>query len=79
MTRGVAATGDAHDRQLPRIHRQPASIDRGRFPGRARIGESVSLSVDGNAQDLRVSRVVHVPDGSLEGAAITLEVTGNIL
>jgi hypothetical protein len=44
-----------------------------------RIGESVSLSVDGSPQDLRVSRVVHVPDGRLEGAAIIVEVTSNIL
>jgi len=32
------------------------------FQAVPRIGESVSLSVDGIPQDLRVSRVVHVPD-----------------
>ncbi|ESY86317.1 hypothetical protein NKI51_16655 [Mesorhizobium australicum] len=49
------------------------------FQAVPRIGESVSLSVDGNPQDLRVSRVVHVPNGGLEGAAIIVEVTTNIL
>ena len=49
------------------------------FQAVPRIGESVSLSVDGSPQDLRVSRVVHVPDGTLEGAAIIVEVTTNVL
>lgn len=49
------------------------------FQAVPRIGESVSLSIDGNTQDLRVSRVVHVTNGSLEGAAIVVEVTTNIL
>ncbi|TGQ64217.1 hypothetical protein EN829_020200 [Mesorhizobium sp. M00.F.Ca.ET.186.01.1.1] len=49
------------------------------FQAVPRVGESVSLSCDGNPQDLRVSRVVHVPDGSLEGAAIVVEVTTGIL
>ncbi|MER9328158.1 hypothetical protein NKJ26_19365 [Mesorhizobium sp. M0152] len=49
------------------------------FQAVPRIGESISLSVDGSAQDLRVSRVVHVPNGALEGAAIVVEVTTNIL
>ncbi|MBZ9756185.1 hypothetical protein LB524_12880 [Mesorhizobium sp. ESP6-5] len=49
------------------------------FQAVPRIGESVSLSVDGNPQDLRVSRVVHVPNDGLEGAAIIVEVTTSIL
>ncbi|UCI34250.1 hypothetical protein [Mesorhizobium sp. B4-1-4] len=49
------------------------------FQAVPRIGERVSLSVDGSPQDLRVSRVVHVPDGKLEAAAIIVEVTTNIL
>ena len=49
------------------------------FQAVPRIGESVSMLIDGSAQDLRVSRVVHVPDGALEGAAIIVEVTTNIL
>ena len=49
------------------------------FQAVPRIGESVSLSIIGNAQDLRVSRVVHVTNGTLEGAAIVVEVTTNIL
>ncbi|TPL63406.1 hypothetical protein [Mesorhizobium sp. B2-3-15] len=49
------------------------------FQAVPRIGESVSLSVDGNPQDLRVSRVVHVPNGGREGAAIIVEVTTSIL
>ncbi|TPJ37653.1 hypothetical protein FJ492_18940 [Mesorhizobium sp. B2-5-4] len=49
------------------------------FQAVPRIGESVSLPVDGSPQDLRVSRVVHVPNGGLEGAAIVVEVTTNIL
>ena len=49
------------------------------FQAVPRIGESVSLSIDGTTQDLRVSRVVHVTNGSLEGAAIVVEVTTNIL
>lgn len=49
------------------------------FQAVPRMGESVSLSINGNAQDLRVSRVVHVTNGSLEGAAIVVEVTTNIL
>lgn len=49
------------------------------FQAVPRIGESVSLLVDGNKQDLRVSRVVHVPDGTQEGAAIVVEVTTSIL
>ncbi|MBZ9854284.1 hypothetical protein LB566_10750 [Mesorhizobium sp. CA13] len=60
------------------IDNRPQSIE-AVFQAVPRIGESVSLSVDGNAQELRVSRVVHVPDGSLEGAAIIVEVTPNIL
>ncbi|UDL89466.1 hypothetical protein LGH82_31155 [Mesorhizobium sp. PAMC28654] len=49
------------------------------FQAVPRIGESVSLPIDGNAQDLRVSRVVHMPNGSLDGAAIVVEVTTSIL
>ncbi|MCF6122189.1 hypothetical protein EN904_26190 [Mesorhizobium sp. M7A.F.Ca.CA.001.07.2.1] len=49
------------------------------FQAVPRIGESVALSIDGTTQDLRVSRVVHVTNGSLEGAAIIVEVTTNIL
>ncbi|MEO5755457.1 MAG: hypothetical protein ABIQ51_01240 [Mesorhizobium sp.] len=49
------------------------------FQAVPRIGESVSLSIEGNAQDFRVSRVVHVPNGSLEGAAIIVEVTTNLM
>lgn len=49
------------------------------FQAVPRIGESVSLSIGGSAQDLRVSRVVHVPNGALDGAAIIVEVTTNIL
>jgi hypothetical protein len=49
------------------------------FQAVPRIGESVSLSIDGTTQDLRVSRVVHVTNGSPEGAAIIVEVTNSIL
>lgn len=49
------------------------------FQAVPRIGESVSLSVDGNQQDLRVSRVVHVPGNTPDGAAIIVEVTTSIL
>ncbi|MBN9218987.1 MAG: hypothetical protein J0I79_13630 [Mesorhizobium sp.] len=49
------------------------------FQAVPRIGESVSLAVDGSAQDLRVSRVVHVPSDGVEGAAIIVEVTTSIL
>ena len=49
------------------------------FQAVPRIGESLSLSVDGSPQDLRVSRVVNVPGGTLDGAAIIVEVTTNIL
>ncbi|WP_027057761.1 hypothetical protein [Mesorhizobium loti] len=49
------------------------------FQAVPRIGESISLSVDRSQQDLRVSRVVHVPGGTPEGAAIIVEVTTSIL
>ncbi|WFP60631.1 MULTISPECIES: hypothetical protein [unclassified Mesorhizobium] len=43
-----------------------------------RVGESVSLLIEGSNRDLRVMRVVHVP-GSEQGATTTLELTSKIL
>lgn len=60
------------------IDNRPESTDV-LFQAVPRIGESVSLPIDGNTQDLRVSRVVHMPNGSLDGAGIVVEVTTNIL
>lgn len=60
------------------IDNRPEAAD-ALFQAVPRIGESVALSIDGNTQDLRVSRVVHVTNSSPEGASIIVEVTSNIL
>ncbi|WP_296739413.1 hypothetical protein [Mesorhizobium sp.] len=43
-----------------------------------RVGESVSVALEGSKRDLRVVRVVHVP-GSEHGATTMLELTSKIL
>ncbi|MDX8527646.1 hypothetical protein RFM68_24395 [Mesorhizobium sp. MSK_1335] len=43
-----------------------------------RVGESVSIPVEGSSKDLRVLRVVHIP-GSEQGATTMLELTSKIL
>lgn len=45
-----------------------------------RVGESVSMSIGGAPTNLRVSRVLHLPDGeSPDGSLIVLELTSKIL
>ena len=64
--------------------RCPISIDDARdvdelsFQELPRVGESVSMPVEGSNQDLRVLRVVHMP-GSEQGATTMLELTSRIL
>ncbi|MEI9403710.1 hypothetical protein [Mesorhizobium argentiipisi] len=43
-----------------------------------RVGESVSIPVEGSNRDLRVLRVVHMPGGE-QGATTMLELTSRIL
>ncbi|RJT32696.1 hypothetical protein D3227_26275 [Mesorhizobium waimense] len=45
-----------------------------------RIGETVSMAIGGSAANLRVSRVVHLPEGeSPDGSLIVVELTSKIL
>ncbi|MEW6634887.1 MAG: hypothetical protein AB1440_28785 [Pseudomonadota bacterium] len=53
-------------------------VDELAFQELPRIGESVSVALEGSNRDLRVVRVVHVP-GSEQGAATMLELTSKIL
>ena len=53
-------------------------VDELAFQELPRIGESVSVALEGSNRDLRVVRVVHVP-GSEQSAATMLELTGKIL
>jgi len=53
-------------------------VDELAFQELPRIGESVSISVEGTNRDLRVLRVVHMP-GSEQGATTMLELTSRIL
>ena len=43
-----------------------------------RVGESVSMPIDGSSRDLRVLRVVHMPGGDHRGQTM-LELTSKIL
>ncbi|RWB70738.1 MAG: hypothetical protein EOQ50_23380 [Mesorhizobium sp.] len=53
-------------------------VDELAFQELPRVGESVSIPVEGTNRDLRVLRVVHMP-GSEQGAATMLELTSRIL
>ncbi|RWL87021.1 MAG: hypothetical protein EOR67_09500 [Mesorhizobium sp.] len=53
-------------------------VDEFAFQELPRVGESVSIPVEGTNRDLRVLRVVHMP-GSEQGAATMLELTSRIL
>jgi len=56
------------------------TLEEAAFLAVPRIGETVSLAIGGAATSLRVSRVVHLPEGlSPDGAAIVLELTSKIL
>ncbi|RAZ89867.1 hypothetical protein DPM33_16980 [Mesorhizobium hawassense] len=53
-------------------------VDELAFQELPRIGESVSIPVEGSSRDLRVLRVVHMP-GAEQGATTMLELTSRIL
>ncbi|MDX8497258.1 hypothetical protein RFM99_02390 [Mesorhizobium sp. VK4C] len=53
-------------------------VDELAFQELPRVGESVSMPVEGSNMDLRVLRVVHMP-GSEQGATTKLELTSKIL
>jgi len=55
-------------------------IDNVRFQVVPRIGENVSMSRDGAFANVRVSRVLHLPEGeSPDGSLVVLELTSKIL
>ncbi|MER9300219.1 hypothetical protein NKI38_27570 [Mesorhizobium sp. M0621] len=55
-------------------------IDNITFQAVPRTGESISMSLDGVSANLRVSRVLHLPEGeSPDGSLIVLELTSKIL
>ncbi|MER9301887.1 hypothetical protein NKJ06_02330 [Mesorhizobium sp. M0293] len=55
-------------------------IDNITFQVVPRIGESISMSLHGASANLRVSRVLHLPEGeSPDGSLIVLELTSKIL
>ncbi|MGT2465974.1 hypothetical protein [Mesorhizobium sp.] len=54
------------------------NVDELAFQELPRVGESVSIPVEGANRDLRVLRVVHMP-GSEQGATTILELTSRIL
>ena len=55
-------------------------IDEVPFQAVPRVGESVSMTIDGDTLTLRVSRVVHVPDRATpDGGSIVVELTRKIL
>jgi len=55
-------------------------IESVKFQVLPRIGESVSMSLNGASTSLRVSRVLHLPEGeSPDGSLIVLELTSKIL
>lgn len=53
-------------------------VDEIAFQELPRVGESVSMPVEGSSRDLRVLRVVYMP-GSEQGATTMLELTSRIL
>ncbi|TPL01251.1 MULTISPECIES: hypothetical protein [unclassified Mesorhizobium] len=53
-------------------------VDELAFQELPRVGESVSVPIEGSSRDLRVLRVVHMP-GSEQGATTMLELTSRIL
>ncbi|MDX8478790.1 hypothetical protein RFN28_09895 [Mesorhizobium sp. VK24D] len=53
-------------------------VDELAFQELPRVGESVSMLIEGSARDLRVMRVVHIP-GSEQGGTTMLELTSKIL
>ncbi|RUX31163.1 hypothetical protein EOA23_11310 [Mesorhizobium sp. M2A.F.Ca.ET.042.01.1.1] len=53
-------------------------VDELAFQELPRVGESVSIPVEGTNRDLRVLRVVHMA-GSEQGATTMLELTSRIL
>ncbi|PBB21478.1 hypothetical protein [Mesorhizobium sp. WSM4313] len=53
-------------------------VDELAFQELPRVGESVSIPVEGSSRDLRVLRVVHMPGGE-KGATTMLELTSRIL
>ena len=55
-----------------------SDVDELAFQELPRVGESVSLPVEGSNRNLRVLRVVHVPGGE-QGATTVLELTSKIL
>jgi hypothetical protein len=55
-----------------------SDVDEVAFQELPRVGESVSLPLEGSNRNLRVLRVVHMP-GSEQGATTLLELTSKIL
>ncbi|TYL23862.1 hypothetical protein E0F63_09965 [Streptococcus pyogenes] len=53
-------------------------VDELAFQELPRVGESVSMPLEGSTRDLRVLRVVHMPGGE-QGATTMLELTSKIL
>jgi hypothetical protein len=55
-----------------------SGVDELAFQELPRVGESVSLPLEGSNRNLRVLRVVHMP-GTEQGATTLLELTSKIL